>query len=526
MFTGTNVGVHIGNAAALTNVAVTVRVYTNGIAIGPYGQINTAGTTTCGIQEAINSLTNFVNGVMCGGKIELGFGVFPFAGQIRIPSRHPITLTIKGTGEASTILRYRGTTNMLQVGAEQGVPTLYNNLPNVNLNLENFGMAYEYDTNLTYLVDLGGNINQARIEGCMFTTWNALVYTNHGANPSIIPPYVTNAIGTVGLRTSGTLSLNTLVRKCNFMGLAGGIGVSTDHAAIEDCFFSVIGHWTDNGVPVSGTAWNAANTPADMIGWTNIWAQGVAIAVNDPAFDVNIVNPYFYECENSFFVYGPNTVMGTVRVVNPFYEFTTRRCLIGISAAGIDSGRITFLNMGLSGNPGADLFLKIEDGTTKTFAQQFTDESQFVSAMVDLDIGDVDLGFLLKVSLFNDQSFMVDSGQMFGDDAVLHGNGAGITNLQASSLTFPLTTFTNNTAALTASTATTKAGKLKLAAGTATYTVTHASVTTAAAIQATINTVDVTATLVRAVPANGSFTLVCGAAPTGNIDISWEILSP
>lgn len=86
--------------------------------------------------------------------------------------------------------------------------------------------------------------------------------------------------------------------------------------------------------------------------------------------------------------------------------------------------------------------------------------------------------------------------------------------------------YSNYTSAATARTMNTWGGKVLLSSGQTTYTVTDNLVSTATSIQATLNAVDATATLVRAVPGSGSFTLVVNAAATANLPITWWIVRP
>src|SRR6516225_5066956 len=56
----------------------TVIVYTNNVVFSSTGRVNTAGTTTAGIQEAINALpvSGNINNQLGGGYVTLGPGIF------------------------------------------------------------------------------------------------------------------------------------------------------------------------------------------------------------------------------------------------------------------------------------------------------------------------------------------------------------------------------------------------------------------------------------------------------------------
>lgn len=419
---GSFFGTFTGNGGPLTNLNVTVKVWSNGVVVGPLGQVSTVGTTTAGIQEAVNSLTNYI-GPSAGGLIELGPGVFTVSGQIAITTKHPIGLTFKGCGENVTILKYTGATNLFQ--------TLHDStdyLPNLNIKFENFGMAYVADTNRAYLVNLDSGLNECMIEGCMFTTWNAWANgTNQGGAPSIIPQYVTNRLGTVGLYVNTALSLKSYVRKCNFMGLACGIYFAQDHSTIQDCFFSVIGHWTSNGVASTGTAWlTNANTSAKGA-LTNLFSTGSAIIFQDTIYEANVQFPYFYECSVGITIYGPGTIP-TVKVWDPRFEVVGKRYLIAAigSAANQDRGQITTIYATtLNYASGQDGFMIASNGVLKTIAQQTTlDSGSLASRNTDIGLGIQD--YPLYLVYWGTVVFSVDiTGGIVADTGTITSDGLG-----------------------------------------------------------------------------------------------------
>lgn len=85
--------------------------------------------------------------------------------------------------------------------------------------------------------------------------------------------------------------------------------------------------------------------------------------------------------------------------------------------------------------------------------------------------------------------------------------------------------FSNYTTAATSRTMNTWAGKVKLASGSQTYTVTDNLVASTSLILASVATDDATILSVKAIPGSGSFTLKCNGNAAANCDISWWLMN-
>lgn len=312
-----------------------IQVFPNGTAYGPTGKIDTAGTKTVGISEAIHALyqTNGTGLVVGGGKIVLAPGVYDCTTNITIPNQFNFELVMEGAGKSATLI------------IDSTVGTNFLVLENVDANssitnggskpfqyyFRNFGLTKRYDTNLTALAYFGNKVNQGVWDNCAFSSMQCLMLTaTNGANPPgqgggllFISGTPTNAVGTVGIRLIGGYDNKQLIRKCDFYGLAVGVFAQPDHIKIEDCMFAACGRWyTAGGItPHDATAYTAVGTYGSISQRVNnILSVGGGIVGMDSIYDFTIENCYFFESRGGVINAGITGFGPVMRILYPHWE--------------------------------------------------------------------------------------------------------------------------------------------------------------------------------------------------------------
>jgi hypothetical protein len=242
----------------------------NGAMFGP----DTPGTTTCGIQEAINSISPATNNVTQygGGVIYLFPGVYYPTTTIYTPTnpvsftpKNPCSLVIEGSGEQSCVICYSGNNpaTVMQIGG--GRSGLFNPQNALDFSIRNLCFATKANgqTNMLLVDGINGGIFRAHIELCWFTPWQAFTNSNGGGGPADLIP--------IDVRCNLGADLMT-IDKCQFYGV-NSIYWATDHGSIRDCFFAYSGlesTWP-SGSPFSfGTA-ICCGEPGSLINGNKDW---------------------------------------------------------------------------------------------------------------------------------------------------------------------------------------------------------------------------------------------------------------
>ncbi len=267
-------GTFTGEGLGLTNTLWsglrgkgTVTVSAKGIANGLSALKNdgadfgpdTPGTTTYGIQEAINSLPISSNRVSPGGGVvQLGPGVFYTTSTIHtINNTNPFALTIRGSGAEAGGIVYVG--SVPQTVIKAGIPHSINS---VSFNLENLWIASAINapTNIVYLAGNGeddfvtfGGVDWAGIRDCWFGFWPSM--TNNPPFGLVTARYNDALVhNLVGLDVDCNWNQIIQVEHCQFTAVMG-IGWHTDHGYVRACQFANSGITTS--VPTN--AWPASS---------------------------------------------------------------------------------------------------------------------------------------------------------------------------------------------------------------------------------------------------------------------------
>jgi hypothetical protein len=254
--------------------------------------VDTIGTTTSGLQEAINALianTNRTVPPAGGGIVRLQAGSYLCTSQVIISNRFANPITIEGVSDApATIIR-------LQPGSgKDGIVTAAPvSTGNLSLNLRNLILAYEglykqYICNFT-------DVQRLQCDNVYFCSWGFV--TNGGLDGNVFSSYATtHGANVVGIKI-GTYDFSdspfglAIFNNCRFADLAAGAYTTIDHTWFNKCHFLLIGG-------------SSKSSPG-----TNSWTAGGAFTIPDSMFALHpaIVN---------------NSLNGDVRIDDPNIYFT------------------------------------------------------------------------------------------------------------------------------------------------------------------------------------------------------------
>ncbi len=332
---------------------VVIQVFTNGTVIAPWGLVDTTGTKTAGIQEAIDSMprkTDIFHGAG-GGTIVLSSGFFNCSTGIVIPNTWPFALTLKGGGIQSTYIRYQdgGTATNTALLRAQTNNVIFGGLTNMlTLLCEDLAFTSDNLFATNALVNLFGE-NFAEFNRCLFASTYALTNGNGGYTTSFEANVPNAPAGLVGLilnpDADGKNDANAKVLNCKFYGLANGMWASTATLTIQNNYFACCGIYNSTPPPTV--------TIANIHYCTNLWrgdvnnrpylagmSVGFAIAVDTT--DVIIMNNEFFACGAAVF---NDPLQGSavepIRLINNRYSSVQNRVVnydIGALAICIESG--------------------------------------------------------------------------------------------------------------------------------------------------------------------------------------------
>jgi hypothetical protein len=202
----------------------------------------TPGTTTAGIQEALNSLmpVNDDSINFYGGEIFVRPGLYLLSQTVQTPTNSfngtPIAnvfLTLVGTGEKASVLCFSNTTpgTVLVLG---GGRTGLNPFNALNFMVKNLGFTsfVNGQTNLLFVNGNNGGVFRGSIEDCWFASWFS--FTNNdaysGAPADLVPINVQCNYG------GDTFAID----RCQFYNV-NAIYWATDHGQAMDNFFAFSG---------------------------------------------------------------------------------------------------------------------------------------------------------------------------------------------------------------------------------------------------------------------------------------------
>jgi hypothetical protein len=312
-------------------------VFPNGTAAGPSGVIDTTGTTTSGIQEAINSLpeqTSYAGPQSGGGTLVLAAGQFDCTTQIIIPNNFPYDLTLRGSGKMLTLVNYSAATvqDFIVTQRTASAPGDSAGFPSLNLRISDCAFTYAHTANKAAIFSLTW-VNEALVTNCAFATLESFEVPGFGASLVYIDGTPITKPGVVGFALDSVAPGNIVeFRNCAFYGLACGLDISTDHARVENTIFANIGVYFPAGrgdVPHWGTQWTTVTGVSSLaIRRQNCYANGMALVRNGGVWDMNVHYCQWFYCNIAAAAY--QSGFGSFFILNPAIESTN----LGIVSIG------------------------------------------------------------------------------------------------------------------------------------------------------------------------------------------------
>lgn len=225
---------------------------------GPF----TPGTTTYGIQEAVNSFSKGSSFGPLANNAELRFSgdYFYYTNAIYVTNLYPAGITWKGASMLSTKLVY--------AGVAQGISTInFGSLNNPaagsisrsqTIRIEDVGFtAINNTTNILVTMTNYASLDLTRL---LFTSWQMMTNVSNGSGVSIVDNVQTvggtPVPGLVGLVTSSGLEIYASYKDLYFIQLACGMDTSADNvdaAGIRGAFVGM--SMTSGGSFVKSNLW-------------------------------------------------------------------------------------------------------------------------------------------------------------------------------------------------------------------------------------------------------------------------------
>lgn len=307
--------------ASTTNNVPVVVVSARGIANGlsavvndgyPFGP-DTPSTSTCGIQEAMNSLprldTNTSWPGYGGGTVQLGPGIFYTTNCIQVPNAtNGYHLTLQGPGMVAGGITYVGTNVSSAIRFGLGPSAGVINYGSSVYTIRDLWIASNNNspTNIVFLDAVNGGIGAIDFDHVWFGLWHTMTNNNHyydggitNYQPFIFTPCQVQATDTnlhnlIGLDSNMMFNNWFWVRGCEFSFCQVGISFCSDHVTIENNYFSFCG---DNGV-YTGQVGSLLAT--NRWAWSDYIRIGANICMRPPRPYYSVTAPH------SFRVYGNN----------------------------------------------------------------------------------------------------------------------------------------------------------------------------------------------------------------------------
>ena len=333
------------------------------------------GSTTCGIQEAINMLPIAPNyQTPGGGTIRLAPGIFYTSQSIVMPNtRYPFGLQLFGSGITVGGIVMTGSAasasgSVIDFG-NGNFGALTGSCNDKSFHIKDMFVASAFNTTSSILSinGAGSSISSASIatvliEHCWFGWWQAMItqdsnITNQGG---VLTPSVNDDAAyfgpvkhnLVGITIDCNFNNDTIIRDCEFTFLAVGLAAAGDHMVIKDNVFSFCGriHGVDNDWP-----W----TTPKRIGCGILIQESTANTPGNPFYNGNdnwrIDGNNFIGSDRSSSAYIFNTGFQRPRIsYNDSFEYGGGGCgLVAIADNSFSAswhGTWTFVNPSPSGN--------------------------------------------------------------------------------------------------------------------------------------------------------------------------------
>jgi hypothetical protein len=263
---------NVANTALNASLVQQVSCFPNGTFVYNGVTYNPVGSSTCGIQEAINMLPTASNyQTPGGGSIYFAPGIFYTSASIVSPNtRYPFGLQLYGAGITVTGIVMTGSAasgSVIEFGFGH-FGALTGSCNDKSFHIKDMFVASDLNTtnSIVYIHGPGDSVSSASIatavvEHCWFGWWTAMINQDFPVTkvPGVLTPsanddaymfgsYVPVKHNLVGVRLDTNFTNNCIFRDNEFTFLAVGLVVAGDHIVIQDNIFSFCGriHSVDN----------------------------------------------------------------------------------------------------------------------------------------------------------------------------------------------------------------------------------------------------------------------------------------
>lgn len=309
-------GIFNGNGANLTNLpSGWLLVLTNGTVLAPWGAIDTAGTRTCGIQEAIDALpsvADIFSGVG-GGKLVFQAGTFRCFTNVTVPNYFPFCLRMEGAGFNGSIVQGEGFGACTNAALFNCATNAINGLSISNaltLFVSDMGFIHTNQFQTNFLWNIKGQ-TFCQFRDCMFSTKPALLHGQGGYSLNYEANYPNAPIGLVGLAVNleaDNANCHLRLDHCLFYGLANGFYSASVIGHVRDSYFANCGMYNSTPPP--------ANVSGTIFSHTNLWVGANASTYQSilscgAAMVIYYNTPNFWVEDNVIFGCGAMAYVGT-----------------------------------------------------------------------------------------------------------------------------------------------------------------------------------------------------------------------
>jgi hypothetical protein len=394
-----------GGTGVPTNVFITVssRGITNGLSsvandgndFGP----DTPGTTTSGLQEALNAPNKGVNygpGAAGFGLRLTSGGYFYYTNALYYSNTFTTGIKIEGNTLLDTKLVYAGAatgTNCITFcgGGNVNAGTL--NLP---LHVVIRDVGFSAIVNTTNVLLYVTNYSHAEIANCNFTGWQIMTNQAFGSAVSINNLNNITTPGLVGLCVGANGEHGTFLNDNYFANLAVGLEAHCDHLYVR-------------GIKFAGIGQDKNLTDATL--WPNTSPRSLGHAIlRYPGLDSHYLFAHFYSCAAGIGMINPGGLGDVQQLFHPLYE----GCDTPFSA--VNTNTVSFFT------DGGDFDESTQPSIINTSPYSFTGNAHIKQtiAVARQWVGN-SFYYLVTPRLYVSGAF--------------YGNGAGLTNVHTDTLT-------------------------------------------------------------------------------------------
>ena len=281
---------------------------------------DTPGTTTCGIQEAFNSMPNGTEygPTATGIQLRFGEGYFYYTNLLCFSNNFTYSLTMEGASMLSTKLVYAGTTDYTNCVWVTGYNPYFGSYSSGSYSPVHFearNIGFSSISNLHNALLTVDHYAYLSVDNCNFESWQLMQNTTVGSGMSIgdatgSPSMFPNLVGFV---CNGGGDHLTALRNVFFANVADGVLLNCDHQSVINIKSAFVGEKLNGGAGIPGTGW--ANSSLYSIG---------AVILQYAPLDAVFIQPHFYASNVGLAMltyFGGNAgSAGTTVIINPNYD--------------------------------------------------------------------------------------------------------------------------------------------------------------------------------------------------------------